>query len=892
MNNLCDKCGKKPAEVQITKIKNGKKQVQRLCRECAQKEGALSSSSPFSRSNMGSSGEGDLGSLFDAFFGSGGIDGQGGLGLPQRESVNVTENFSSELNEVVEKAVEIAQENNNLSIDTQHLLKSLTEDSVAKKVFKRLKKKPEEIAEKVGKQISKDTVTQKPDFSPRVKRVFKIAYQESYKLGHTYVGPEHLLMALAKEGEGIAAQTLKEFDLDYPKIKNAVIKVSGKGEKYGEGDRTMTPTLDEHSRDLTKEAREGKLDPVIGRVDEINATMEILSRRTKNNPVLVGEAGVGKTAIAEGLATRIVRGEVPAPLKNKRLVELDLSGVVAGTKYRGQFEERLKKVLKEIQENQEELIVFVDELHLVVGAGGSGESGGMDAANILKPALARGELHMIGATTLDEYRKHIEKDQALERRLQPVMVDEPNVEQTVQILRGLKDTYEAHHRVKLEDEALVAASEMSDQYITDRFLPDKAIDLIDQAAAKVRLNQVSDPDKLKKINKQIKEARKEKDQAVAAQKFEKADKLKKKIKKLKGKKKEINAGVKKDQASGQPKVTVEDIAQIVSRSTGIPVDKLAEEEREKLLELEKRIHERIIGQNEAVESISEAVRRGRAGLKDKNRPIGSFIFLGPTGVGKTELAKTLAQELFGDEEAMVRVDMSEYMEKHSVSRLIGAPPGYVGHEESGQLTEAVRRKPYSVVLLDEIEKAHPEVFNILLQILEDGRLTDGKGKVVDFKNTIIIATSNIGSQLIRKQSEKESKKDDKKQREEVYEETKEKLMEMLKEHLRPEFLNRLDEVIVFHSLDKDQIREIVELELNKTKRLLRAQGMKLDVTSKAKDKIAEEGYDPTFGARPLRRVVQSQIENPISSLILKEDVKKGQTIKVGIKKGEFDFEVE
>jgi ATP-dependent Clp protease ATP-binding subunit ClpC len=691
-------------------------------------------------------------------------------------------------------------------------------------------------------------------------------------------------MALAKEGEGLAAQVLDEVGADYKSIKDAVIKIVGKGEEYGKGDRTMTPTLDEFSRDLTAQAREGKLDPVIGRVDEMNATMEILSRRTKNNPVLIGEAGVGKTAIVEGLATKIIKDEVPAPLKNKRLLELDLTGVVAGTKYRGQFEERLKKILKEIEENQEDLIVFVDEMHLVVGAGGSGESGGMDAGNILKPALARGDLHMIGATTLDEYQKYIEKDAALERRFQPVMVDEPNVEQTISILRGLKDAYEAHHRVKLTDQALISAAELSDQYISDRYLPDKAIDLVDQAAAKVRLAQVSDPEKLRAINKKIKEATKEKDQAVAAQNFKKANKLKGEIEKLKKQKEEIDVGVKKDQATGQPKVTTQEVAEIVSRRTGVPVSKLAEKEKAKLLNLEKRIHKRIIGQEEAVESISEAVRRGRAGLKSKNRPVGSFIFLGPTGVGKTELAKTLAYQLFGDEEALVRVDMSEYMEKHTVSRLIGAPPGYVGYEEAGQLTEAVRHKPYCVILLDEIEKAHPDVFNILLQVLEDGRLTDGKGRVVDFKNTIIIATSNIGSSLIRERSEKEAKAKTKEAKEKIYEETKEELMERLKEELRPEFLNRLDEVIVFHNLDKEQIREIVELELDKTKRLLAGQGIDLEVSKEAKDKIAKEGYDPSFGARPLRRVVQTQIENPISSLILKEEVDKGDTIKVDLDK--------
>jgi len=883
----CERCGQRPARVQITKIKNGRKVVENLCEVCARKEGAFSNFGSFDFDGNQEGEDQGIGSLFDAFFGPG-----GSFGSPQRESVDITENFSSELEKIIQRAVEIARKRKSPQVDTEHLLLALSSDQQARKIFRRLKINSSKLREKLAKSIESGELDQRtPDFSPRAKRVFKLAYQESYKLGHNYVGPEHLLMALAKEGEGLAAQSLEELGADYPKIKSAVIKAVGRGEKYGQSGRTMTPTLDQYSRDLTQEAREGKLDPVIGRVDEINTTMEILSRRTKNNPVLVGEAGVGKTAIVEGLATKIVRGEVPAPLKDKRLLELDIGGIVAGTKYRGQFEERLKKILKEIQENREELILFVDELHLVIGAGGTGESGTMDAANILKPALARGELHMIGATTLDEYRKYIEKDAALERRFQPVIVDEPSVEQSIQILRGLKDTYEAHHRVKLTDRALVAAAEMSDQYISDRFLPDKAIDLVDQAMAKVRLREVSDPAKLKEIDRKIKESKKEEDQAVAAQNFRKAARLKKEIAELKKRRTKIDLGVKKDQATGQPQVTVEDVAQIVSRMTGVPVSKLAEEEKKKLLNLEKRIHQRIVGQSEAVRVISEAVRRGQAGLKDKNRPIGSFIFLGPTGVGKTELAKTLAYELFGDKEAMIRLDMSEYMEKHTVSRMIGAPPGYVGYEESGQLTEAVRRKPYSVILFDEIEKAHPDIFNILLQILEDGRLTDGQGRSIDFKNTILIATSNIGSQLIRERSEKEVKAKGR-ARDKIFQETKRQLLEMLKEHLRPEFLNRLDEVIVFHSLTKEQIRKIVDLELEKTRHLLRAQGIDLKVVGEAKDKVARDGYDPTFGARPLRRLVQTKIENPISSLILKENIKRGQTIRVGLKKGEFDFKVE
>jgi len=881
----CDQC-EKQARVQVTREKNGKRITENLCQECAEKAGAFSNMNGFNSGQGQSQGQGnDLNSLFDAFFNG----SRQSTGQPAQESVDITESFSSELQSVISEAVDVARAQKSAQVDTEHLLIALTDDKLAQKAFKRLRINLAKLKKKLDK-TNGDNV-QAPDFSPRAKRVFQLAYQESYKLGHSYVGPEHLLMALAKEGEGLAAQALAELGANYQKVRSAVVKTVGRGEQYGQGDRTMTPELDKYSRDLTLEAREGKLDPVIGRVDEINTAMEILSRRTKSNPVLVGEAGVGKTAIVEGLATKITRNEVPAPLKDKRLVELDITGIVAGTKYRGQFEERLKKILKEIQDNKEDLFLFVDELHLVVGAGGTGEGGGMDAGNILKPALARGELHLIGATTLDEYRKHIEKDSALERRFQPVMIDEPTVEQTIQILRGLKDTYEAHHRVKLTDEALIAAAEMSDQYISDRFLPDKGIDLIDQAAAKVRLKQVSDPSKLKEIDRKIKQSGKEKDQAVASQNFKKANQLKRDLKELKQKRAKIDVTAKKDQATGQPQVSIDDIAEIVSRITNIPVAKLAEEEKQKLLDLEKKIHQRIIGQAQAVTVISDAVRRGRAGLKDKNRPIGSFIFLGPTGVGKTELAKTLAYELFGDDEAMIRLDMSEYMEKHSVSRMIGSPPGYVGYDEAGQLTEAVRRKPYSVVLFDEIEKANPDVFNILLQILEDGRLTDNKGRMIDFKNTIVIATSNIGSQLIREQAEKEAKAKGKAKKA-IYNKTKDQLMEMLKDHLRPEFLNRLDDVIVFHSLTKAQIRKIVDIELEKTRRLLNAQGLDLKIGEKAKDKIAKDGYDPSFGARPLRRMIQAKIENPISNLILKEDVDKGQIIKVTENKDKFIFKVE
>jgi ATP-dependent Clp protease ATP-binding subunit ClpC len=644
----------------------------------------------------------------------------------------------------------------------------------------------------------------------------------------------------------------------------------------GDGSRTSaTPTVDEYSRDLTRMAKEGKLDPVIGRAEEVETLIEILSRRTKNNPVLIGDPGVGKTAIVEGLAQWIVNDEVPDKLADKRVLALDLPGMVAGTQYRGEFEERVKKVIVEIRENPDDQIIFLDELHTVVGAGAV--EGSMDASNMLKPALAYGEMRLVGATTVDEYRKNIEKDAALERRLQPVLIGEPSVDEAIEILRGLKDRYEAHHRVKITEEAIVAAVELSDRYVTGRFLPDKAIDLMDLASARVYLRANTRPGDTKALEAELRILQREKDHAVAAEDFGKTQEPNEKVAGLPEPFEEPGG----DRRPTVGEVTAGDIAEVVSRATGIPVSQLTKEERERLLRLEGQLHERIVGQEEAVEAVAEAIRRARAGLSDPNRPIGSFLFLGPTGVGKTELARTLADALFGDEAAMVRIDMSEFQEKHTVSRLVGAPPGYVGYEEAGQLTEAVRRRPYSVLLLDEIEKAHPDVFNVLLQILDDGRLTDAHGRTVDFKNAVVIMTSNLGAELIKVHA----------QRNESFEELKEDMNRLLRNTLRPEFVNRIDEVILFRSLGEDQISEIALLLLDHTSRRLKAQGVGIEFTDDAVALIAEEGFDPEFGARPLRRTIQRRVNNVLSRMVLDGSLERGDKLVVGTGEGKLGFEI-
>jgi ATP-dependent Clp protease ATP-binding subunit ClpC len=790
------------------------------------------------------------------------------------EQVDITQFFSDSTSELLQRAAQQAAEWGSLDLNTEHLLWAALGDGVARRVLAEVDADPDVLKAQLEEEISRGARTQvSPSLAPDAKRALLSAYEESQALGASYIGPEHVLLALTKDEDSEAGRLLSRFGVSHTKLRGAVVRgVDSSGEARGQA--SSTPTVDEYSRDLTQMAREGKLDPVIGRGEEVETTIEILSRRTKNNPVLIGDPGVGKTAIVEGIAQRIVNDEVPETLAGRRVLALDLSGLVAGTQYRGQFEERLKKVIDEIRENPEEQIIFIDELHTVVGAGAA--EGSMDASNMLKPALARGELRCIGATTVDEYRKNIEKDAALERRFQPVLVGEPSVDDTIEILRGLKDRYEAHHRVKITEEAIIAAAELSDRYISDRFLPDKAIDLVDQAAARVRLRSKTKPQNTKELEDKIKHLQREKDQAVAAEDFEKAQQLKNHVQGLQEELEKAREG-----RRPAAEVTAEDVAEVVSRATGIPVSQLTEEERERLLRLEGQLHERVVGQDEAVSAIAEAIRRARAGLSDPNRPIGSFLFLGPTGVGKTELARTLAEALFGDEAAMVRIDMSEFQERHTVSRLVGAPPGYVGYEEAGQLTESVRRRPYSVLLLDEIEKAHADVFNILLQILDDGRLTDSQGRTVDFKNTVIIMTSNMGAERIQAHA----------RRNESFEELKEDMDRVLRNTLRLEFVNRIDEIVVFRALTKEQIADIARLLLERTTRRLRAQDIEVEFAEEALELLAEEGFDPEFGARPLRRTIQRRVDNDLSRMVLEGSLNPGDKVVIGAEDGRLTFEV-
>ncbi len=803
------------------------------------------------------------------------------------------ERFTERARQVVVLAQEEARTLKHNYIGTEHILLGLLreEEGLAARVLESLDITVERVRAQVVRIVGsgEEVTSGQIPFTPRAKKVLELALREALSLGHNYIGTEHILLGLVRENEGVAARILLDFDADSEKIRNEVIRMlsgpggrrqgqsagAGAGGAPGEGKKS-SKLLDQFGRNLTKLAADGKLDPCVGRETEIERIMQILSRRTKNNPVLIGEPGVGKTAVVEGLAQRITNADVPELLKNKQIYTLDLAALVAGSKYRGEFEERLKKVMKEITQRGD-IILFIDELHNLVGAGAA--EGAIDAASILKPALARGELQTIGATTLDEYRKYLERDSALERRFQQIRVEEPSIDQTVEILKGLRDRYEQHHKVQITDEALRAAGELASRYISDRFLPDKAIDLIDEAASRMRIKSMTSPPANRELEGEVETTRREKEAAIEAQEFEKAAALRDQERKLTNRKRELEQEWESGESGERPSIGEEEIADIVSMWTGIPVFKLTEAETQKLMRMEDELHKRVIGQHPAVEVISKAIRRSRAGLKDPKRPTGSFIFLGPSGVGKTELARTLAEFLFGDDDAMIRIDMSEYMEKHAVSRLVGSPPGYIGYDEGGQLTEAVRRKPYSVLLLDEIEKAHPDVFNILLQILEDGRLTDAQGRTVDFRHAIVIMTSNIGAAEIARNtplgfaiSEDETGI--------TYEDMKNRIMGELKKVFRPEFLNRIDDVIVFHKLQKDEIKQIVELLLLRIRESMAERELQLELTDDAKDLLVEKGWDPSMGARPLRRAIQRYIEDPLADFVLREQLVPGATIVV------------
>ncbi|WP_199513027.1 ATP-dependent Clp protease ATP-binding subunit [Nucisporomicrobium flavum] len=828
---------------------------------------------------LGPTGPGDWDDLIARFFGAAG---------PRRaaQRIDITKYMSADAREVLSdaarRAAEVAPAGvGPADLDTDHLLWGALQQEPQKSLVRRAGADPDALLAELG-AATRTPGAELPEhiaLTPAAKRALLDSLQLSRAVGASYVGPEHILMALGLNPDTTAGRLLAG------RVDPGTLQQPEPSAAGGGGGATNTPTLEQYGVDLTDLARRGEIDPVIGRATEIEQAVEVLSRRTKNNPVLIGEAGVGKTAVVEGLAQRIVDGDVPQTLAGKRVIQLDLAGLVAGTRYRGDFEERLRKVIDEIQQSGDGLIVFLDEIHTLVGAGGGGDGGGMDASNMLKPALARGRLRVIGATTLDEYRRHIEKDAALARRFQPVLVGEPSVEDTVAILRGLRDNYEAHHQVRITDEALDAAVELSGRYITDRFLPDKAIDLIDQAGARVRLRVKTPAADVREQERRLEQLTRDRDQAVAAENYEKASQLRDEINAIRQRMDSAGAG-----GDAVPRVTPEDIAEVVSRATGIPVAQLTEEERDRLLRLEAHLHDRVVGQEEAVAAVAEAVRRSRAGLGDPDRPVGSFLFLGPTGVGKTELARSLAEALFGETDRMIRLDMSEFQERHTVSRLVGAPPGYVGYDEAGQLTEAVRRRPYSVVLLDEIEKAHPDVFNILLQVLDDGRLTDSQGRTVSFRNTVLIMTSNIGSEIIdgtRRTlgfgAADAGVSEDR--------DLRERLDRRLREQFRPEFINRIDEIIIFRQLETEQLRQITGMLLEETRRRLHAQDVGLELTPAAIDWLAARGFQPEYGARPLRRTIQRELDNRLSRMLLAADLAPGRTVHVDVADDRLTFEV-
>ncbi|WP_416236165.1 AAA family ATPase [Pseudomonas citronellolis] len=882
MATLCEICNARPAVARVTVVQNGERKSMSICdhdyRQLMRHQSMLN---PFD-SLLGGGG---LSRFFDRFGGAGEEgDGFGMAAEVPRESVDATDAFSAQTLEILQRAAEKAHELRRNELDTEHLLYVLADTDVVVALLKEMKLSPQDIKGYIDQHAqtgnaSADAPVDRMTISPRLKKAFQLAFQASRDLGHSYVGPEHLLIGLASVPESLAGTLLKKYGVTPETLRQKVVKIVGKGAEDGRVDTPSgTPTLDKFGRDLTQLARQGKLDPVLGRAQEIENAIEVLARRKKNNPVLIGEPGVGKTAIVEGLAQRIVNGDVPEVLRGKRLVEVNLNSMVAGAKYRGEFEERAKQLIDEVTAKHDELVLFIDELHTIVGAGQGGEEGGLDIANVLKPALARGELSLIGATTLNEYQKYIEKDAALERRFQPVFVPEPTVEQTIVILRGLRDKLEAHHQVTFADDAFVAAAELADRYITNRFLPDKAIDLIDQAAARVRIGATSRPADIQELEAEIAQLKREQDYATSRKRFDEAKSFEELIGEKQTQLEERSEAWERKTGSETLEVTTSSIAEVVSRLTGIPVAELTQEERQKLLKMEETLRERLIGQEHAVVAVSDAVRLSRAGLGQAHRPIATFLFLGPTGVGKTELAKALAESVFGDEQAIIRIDMSEYMERHAVARLIGAPPGYVGYDEGGQLTERVRRRPYSVILLDEIEKAHPDVNNVLLQVFDDGRLTDGKGRVVDFSNTIIIATSNLGASIIMDNLERPEaeRMDDKALRDE--------LMGVLKGHFRPEFLNRVDDIIVFHALSRDDIRAIVRIQLQRVVRTAAAQDITLTVDESLVDHLVDVGYQPEFGARELKRQIRQEVETRLAREILGDKVVSGDSIALGYDK--------
>ncbi len=811
----------------------------------------------------------------------------------------MTYKFTNSAQKAIEYANDIAMELGHNYIGTEHILYGLVkeESGVASKVLQNQNVTADDVLNEIEELIGREEPIEEENavgFTPRTKRVIENAFREAKKLGSDYIGTEHILIGIMREGDSVAVRIMLDLKVNPQMIYNEIIKVineedsvqsnpSEKSSKKQMGSFNQTQTLNQFGTDLTKQAIDGKLDPIIGRKEEIERVIQILSRRTKNNPCLIGEPGVGKTAVVEGLAEKIVSGDVPEMLKNKRVVTLDISSMVAGAKYRGDFEERIKKCLNEVKKAGD-VILFIDEIHTIVGAGSA--EGAIDAANILKPLLARGEIQLIGATTLNEYRKYIEKDAALERRFSPVTVKEPTSEDTIKILKGIRDKYEAHHNVKITDEAITSAVNLSVRYINDRFLPDKAIDLIDEASSRIRMRTYTEPDGLKEIEEEIEKAITEKEEAIRLQEFEKAASLRDKEHSLKDKLEKEQEKWKNKNTQSIMEITEEDIAEVISNWTGIPVKRLTEDENKKLKNLEKNLHERVIGQNEAVEAVSKAIRRGRVGLKDPKRPIGSFMFLGPTGVGKTELSKALAESLFGDENAMIRIDMSEYMEPHSVSKLIGSPPGYVGFDDGGQLTEKVRRKPYCVILFDEIEKAHPDVMNMLLQILEDGRLTDSQGRTVNFKNSVIIMTSNVGARLITDNKQlgfSGVSSDKEKEENKKYEETKKEVLSELKKQFRPEFLNRIDEIIVFHKLTDEEIGQIIDIMLKEVVNRLKESNIDITIDKSVKDYIAKVGIDKAYGARPLRRTIQNVLEDKLAEEILDGNIKSGSRAKVLVK---------